>query len=102
MRAFTSEWVKLSRLTTLVGFGGTMIGLTLLFTILAFESAGGRNIDLDGSGSETLVTTAMLSLPEGPILVVTDMAAFYGSSRWRCSLRTSLASSTRAPSGCCS
>jgi len=78
MRAFTSEWVKLSRLTTLVGFGGTMIGLTLLFTILAFESAGGRNIDLDGSGSETLVTTAMLSLPEGSILVVTDMAAFYG------------------------
>jgi ABC-type transport system involved in multi-copper enzyme maturation permease subunit len=60
------------------GFGGTMIGVTLLFTILAFESAGGRTIDLDGSGSETLVTTSMLSLPEGSILVVTDMAAFYG------------------------
>jgi hypothetical protein len=25
MRAFTSEWVKLSRRSTLVGFGGTMI-----------------------------------------------------------------------------
>ena len=78
MRAFTSEWVKLSRPSTVFGFGGTMIGVTLLFTILAFESAGGRTIDLDGSGSETLVTTSMLSLPEGSILVVTDMAAFYG------------------------
>lgn len=39
MRAFTSEWVKLSRRTTLVGFGGTMIGLTQLITILAFERA---------------------------------------------------------------
>jgi ABC-2 type transport system permease protein len=71
MRAFSSEWVKLSRPATLFGFGGTMIGFTLLFTIMAFESAGGRNIDLD-------VTAAMLSLPEGSILVVTDMAVFLG------------------------
>lgn len=71
MRAFTSEWVKLSRPTTLFGFGGTMIGFTLLFTILAFESAGGRNIDL-------VVTTSMLSTHEGSILVVTDMAVFLG------------------------
>jgi ABC-2 type transport system permease protein len=78
MRAFTSEWVKLSRRSTLVGFGGTMIAFTLLFTILAFEGAGGRNIDLDGSGSEALVTTAMLSRPEGSILVATDMAGFFG------------------------
>jgi ABC-type transport system involved in multi-copper enzyme maturation permease subunit len=63
--------VKLSRPATLFGFGGTMIAFTLLFTIMAFESAGGRNIDLD-------VTTAMLSLPEGSILVVTDMAVFLG------------------------
>ena len=40
--------VKLSRPATLFGFGGTMIGFALLFTIMAFESAGGRNIDLDG------------------------------------------------------
>jgi ABC-2 type transport system permease protein len=78
MRAFASEWVKLSRRTTLVGFGGIMIGVTLLFTILAFESAGGRTIDLDTSGSEMFATTAMLSLPEGSILVVTDLAVFYG------------------------
>ncbi|WP_052667179.1 ABC transporter permease subunit [Nitriliruptor alkaliphilus] len=78
MRAFTSEWVKLSRRTTLVGFGGTMIGVTLLFTTLAFEGAGGRSIDLDGSGSDALVTTAMLSMPEGSILVATDMAGFFG------------------------
>ena len=71
MRAFTSEWVKLSRPSTLFGFGGTMIGFTLLFTILAFESAGGRNIDL-------VVTTSMLSTHEGSILVVTDMAVFLG------------------------
>ena len=78
MRAFTSEWVKLSRRTTLVGFGGTMVGFALLFTILAVEGAGGRSIDLDGSGSETSVTAAMLSSPEGSVLVVTDMAAFLG------------------------
>lgn len=78
MQAFSSELVKLSRPTTVFGFGGTMIGFTLLFTILAFESAGGRNIDLDGSGSETFITTAMLSLPEGSIVIVTDMAAFLG------------------------
>jgi ABC-2 type transport system permease protein len=78
MRAFSSEWVKLSRPATLFGFGGTMIAFTLLFTILAFESAGGRSIDLDGSGSKTFVTAAMLSLPEGSILVVTDMAVFLG------------------------
>lgn len=78
MRAFASEWVKLSRRTTLVGFGGTMVGFALLFTILAVEGAGGRSIDLDGSGSETSVTAAMLSSPEGSVLVVTDMAAFLG------------------------
>ena len=95
MRAFNSEWVKLFRPATLFGFGGTMIGFTLLFTIMAFESAGGRNIDL-------FVTTAMLSLPEGSILVVTDMAVSSGSSRWPSSPPTSPASSARAPSGCCS
>jgi ABC-2 type transport system permease protein len=78
MRAFRSEWVKLSRRSTLVGFGGAMVGFALLFTILAFESAGGRSIDLDGSGSETSVDTAMLSMPEGSVFVVTDMAAFFG------------------------
>jgi ABC-2 type transport system permease protein len=78
MRTFSSEWVKLSRPATLFGFGGTMIAFTLLFTILTFESAGGRSIDLDGSGSETFVTAAMLSLLEGSILVVTDMAVFLG------------------------
>jgi ABC-type transport system involved in multi-copper enzyme maturation permease subunit len=78
MRAFTSEWVKLSRRATLLGFGGIMIAFTLLFTILALEGAGGRSIDLDGSGSETSATTALLSLPEGSVFVVTDMAAFFG------------------------
>jgi hypothetical protein len=102
MRAFSSEWVKLSRPATLFGFGGTMIGFALLFTIMAFESAGGRNIDLDGSGSESFVTAAMLSLPEGSILVVTDMAVFLGIVALASSPPTSPASSARAPSGCCS
>lgn len=78
MQTFTSEWIKLSRPTTVVGFGGVMIAFTLLFTVLTFEGAGGRNIDLEGSGSEALVTTAMLSVPEGSVLVITDMGVFYG------------------------
>ena len=40
MRAFRSEWFKLTRSNTLFGFGGAMVGLTLLFTALAFLSVG--------------------------------------------------------------
>jgi hypothetical protein len=58
-----------ARRTTLLGFGGAMVGFTLLFTILAFESAGGRNLDLDGSGSEAFDSTAMLSSPDGSVVV---------------------------------
>ncbi|HSM43650.1 MAG TPA: ABC transporter permease [Acidimicrobiia bacterium] len=78
MRAFRSEWVKLSRRNTLLGFGGAMIGVTLLFTILAFVSAGGGNVDLDGGEPEAFVTQAMLSMPEGSVFAITNVAGFLG------------------------
>lgn len=78
MRAFRSEWVKLSRRNTLLGFGGAMIGVTLLFTVLAFVSAGGGNVDLDGGEPEAFVTQAMLSLPEGSVFAITNVAGFLG------------------------
>jgi ABC-2 type transport system permease protein len=78
MRAFASEWVKLSRRNTLLGFGGAMIGFSLLFTILAFINAGGGNVDLDGGEAETFVTAAALSLPEGAVFAVTSVGGFLG------------------------
>jgi ABC-2 type transport system permease protein len=78
MRAFASEWVKLSRRTTLLGFGGAMVGFSLLFTILAFVNAGGGNVDLDGGQSEAFVTAALLSLPEGSVFAVTNVSGFLG------------------------
>lgn len=78
MRSFASEWVKLSRRTTLLGFGGAMVGFSLLFTILAFVNAGGGNVDLDGGEPEAFVTAAALSLPEGAVFAVTNVAGFLG------------------------
>jgi len=78
MRAFRSEWVKLSRRNTLLGFGGAMVGFTVLFTILAFVNAGGGNVDLDGGESEDFVTAAMLSLPEGSVFAITSVGGFLG------------------------
>jgi ABC-2 type transport system permease protein len=78
MRAFASEWVKLSRRTTLLGFGGAMVGFSLLFTVLAFVNAGGGNVDLDGGDPEAFVTAALLSLPEGSVFAVTNVSGFLG------------------------
>lgn len=78
MRAFRSEWVKLSRRNTLLGFGGAMVGFSLLFTVLAFVSAGGGDIDLEGGESEAFVTLAMLSLPEGAVFAITSVGGFLG------------------------
>ena len=78
MRVFRSEWVKLSRRNTLLGFGGAMVGFTVLFTILAFVNAGGGNVDLDGGEQENFVTAAMLSLPEGSVFAITSVGGFLG------------------------
>ena len=78
MRAFCSEWVKLSRRNTLLGFGGAMVGFAVLFTILAFVNAGGGNVDLDGGETADFVTAAMLSLPEGSVFAITSVGGFLG------------------------
>jgi ABC-2 type transport system permease protein len=78
MRAFRSEWIKLTRRATLLGFGGAMVGLTLLFTVLAFLSVGGANVDLDGGESEAFVTAAVLSTSEGSVFAITNLASMLG------------------------
>ena len=78
MRAFRSEWIKLSRRNTLLGFGGAMIGFTLLFTFMAFKSVGGTDVGLDEGGAETFVTQAVLSLPDGSLFAITQMVSFLG------------------------
>lgn len=78
MRAFRSEWIKLSRRNTLLGFGGAMVGLTLLFTLLAFLSVGGANVDLDGGQAEAFVTADVLSLPDGSVFAMTNLASMLG------------------------
>ena len=78
MRAFRSEWIKLSRRKTLLGFGGAMVGLTLLFTALVFLSVGGANVDLDGGASEAFVTGAVLSTSDGSVFAITNLASLLG------------------------
>lgn len=78
MRAFRSEWIKLSRRNTLLGFGGAMVGLTLLFTLLAFLSVGGANVDLDGGQSEAFVTADLLSMANGSVFAITNLASMLG------------------------
>lgn len=78
MRAFRSEWVKLSRRNTLLGFGGAIVGLTVLFTALAFLSVGGANVDLDGGQSDAFVTAAVLSTSEGSAFAITNLASMLG------------------------
>ncbi|MGZ5383287.1 MAG: ABC transporter permease [Acidimicrobiia bacterium] len=78
MRAFRSEWIKLSRRNTLLGFGGAMVGLTLLFTLLAFLSVGGSNVDLDGGQAEAFVTADVLSLSDGSVFAITNLASMLG------------------------
>jgi len=78
MRAFRSEWFKLTRSNTLFGFGGAMVGLTLLFTALAFLSVAGANVDLDGGESEAFVTAAVLSGSDGSVFASTNLASMLG------------------------
>lgn len=77
MRAFRSEWIKLSRRNMWLGFGGAMMGFTLLFTVLIFLSVGGTDTGLD-EGGEVLVTGEVLSLADGSLFAITQMAIFLG------------------------
>jgi ABC-type transport system involved in multi-copper enzyme maturation permease subunit len=78
MRALRSEWFKLTRSNTLFGFGGAMVGLTLLFTALAFLSVGGADVDLDGGDSEAFVTAEVLSTSDGSVFASTNLASMLG------------------------
>lgn len=79
MRAFRSEWIKLSRRTTLLGFGGAMVGFAALITILMFLNAGGTEVTPGGGGgSRIFATTATLSLADGSVAGVTNVATFLG------------------------
>jgi ABC-type transport system involved in multi-copper enzyme maturation permease subunit len=55
-----------------------MIGFTLLFTFLVFVSVGGADVDLDGGGSEAFVSEAVLSLSDGSVFAITQVASFLG------------------------
>ena len=78
MRAFRSEWIKLSRRNTMIGFTGAMVGITLLFTFMAFMSVRGTNVGLDEQGPEAFVTSAVLSLADGSMFAMTQVAVFIG------------------------
>lgn len=78
MRAFRSEWIKLSRRNTLLGFGGAMIGFTLLFTFMAFMSVRGTDVGLQEEGAPAFVTKEVLSLTDGALFPLNQVAIFLG------------------------
>lgn len=55
-----------------------MVGLTLLFTSLAYLSVGGANVDLDGGDAEAFVTAEVLSSSEGSVFAMTNLASMLG------------------------
>lgn len=75
MRSFRSEWIKLSRRNMWLGFGGAMMGFTLLFTVLMFLSVGGTDTGLD-EGGVPFVTEEVLSLADGSLFAISQMAIF--------------------------
>ncbi len=78
MRAFRSEWIKLSRRTTLLGFGGAIVGFAALITVLMFLSAGGTDVSADeGRGPGALASAATLSLADGSVFAITHVATFF-------------------------
>lgn len=78
IRAFKSEWIKLSRRTTLLGFGGAMVGFAALLTVLVFLSAGGTEVMEEGRGPASFATVAALSVTDGSIVAFTHSATFLG------------------------
>ena len=78
MRAFRSEWIKLSRRTTLAGFGGAMVGFAALITVLMFLNAGGTSVDPGGGRTASFATAETLSLADGSVIPITHVATFLG------------------------
>ena len=81
MHAFRSEWIKLSRRNTLLGFGGAMVGFAALITFIMFLSAGGTDVSMGGSGDGgpgALASAAALAAPDGAVFAITQAATFLG------------------------
>jgi ABC-type transport system involved in multi-copper enzyme maturation permease subunit len=79
VRAFRSEWIKLSRRNTLLGFGGAMVGFAVLITVLMFLNAGGTDVTPSGgAGPGGFANTAVLSLSDGAVFAITQAATFLG------------------------
>ncbi len=80
MRAFLSEWTKLGRRNMLLGFGGAMVGFTLLLTVLMFANTGGATIGMGGgdSGPASFATDVMLSANDGAVVAITQASTFLG------------------------
>lgn len=78
MRAFRSEWIKLSRPSMWLGFGGAMVGFTLLFTALVFVDVAGTDVGLDDSAAGDFVSATVLSTADGALFSVTRLASFLG------------------------
>lgn len=78
MRAFRSEWIRLSRRTTLFGFGGAIVGFAALITVLMFLSAGGADVATgEGRGPGAFASAATLSLTDGSVFAITRVATFF-------------------------
>jgi ABC-type transport system involved in multi-copper enzyme maturation permease subunit len=79
MRAFRSEWIKLSRRNTWLGFGGAMVGFAALITALVFANAGGVDLGQEGPGGPGgFASAATLSLTDGSVFAITQAATFLG------------------------
>ena len=78
MRAFRSEWIKLSRRTMLAGFGGAMVGFAALITVLMFLNAGGTSVGPGGGRTASFASAETLSLADGSVISITHVATFLG------------------------
>lgn len=75
MKAFKSEWVKLNQASKWLGFTGSMIGWSLLATILMFASASGADVGLEEGD---FISAAALSQPDGSVFAISQMGTFLG------------------------
>ncbi len=79
MHSFRSEWMKLSRRNTLLGFGGAMVGFAALITFIVVLSASGADISMGGDGGPgRLASTVDLAASDGAVFAITQAATFLG------------------------